>query len=164
MSPEFREQLAMVFPLADALQMRIKVVGKPKQPILSGQEEFWMECGKAKIMLRPRIMRSYVDKGAAAALVKIQKRLWVYIAYFKANDALYLSVLDGNVLGLKESNCMEYDGVDPHEVFEKVRSGTVGHYLRERNGSWTQFDETNSVDSGRGELPQEEPRPTGTPV
>lgn len=165
MSPEFREQLSMVFPLADALQMRIKAVGKPKQPVLSGEEEFWMDCGAAKILLRPRIMGSYVDGEKSAVLVKVQKRLWLYVAYFKVNDALYLSIVDANPLGLKESTCHHYDGVDPHTVFEDFKAGTVGYYMRERNGSWIPaVNENNPVDEGRGELPQEESRPTGTPV
>lgn len=165
MTPKFREELGLVFPLADALQMRLNMLGRTTGTRLSGASEFWMELGAVKILLCPKVMASAVGKDYAAVLVKVQKRLWMYMAYFKADDCLRLSVLDANALGLTESNCKEFDLRDPQKSFKVLQIGTVGHYFRaNKESNWIEVGYVDPLDQGRGEISQEEPRPAGTPV
>jgi len=165
MTPKFREELDLIFPLADALQMRLDVRGRVSGTRLMGDGEFWMELGAVKILLRPKVRASTVTTECAAVLVKVQKRLWMYMAFLKASDSLYLSIIDANAVGLTESNCGEFDLRDPHKSFKLLLPGTVGNYMRSRKGSsWMETSYVDPLDQGRGELPQKEPRPVGTPV
>jgi hypothetical protein len=165
MTPRFREELRLIFPLADALQMRLDARGKLGGSRISGEGEFWMGAGPLEIMLRPQVMASNVGKDYAAILVKIQKRLWAYLVYFKDNEALHFLIIDANAVGLTVGNSKVHDLHDPTKMFEELRPGTVKHYLRKGNStSWVPVTHDLSLDERRSEPAKEESRAAGTPV
>jgi hypothetical protein len=166
MNPKLREELSLVMPLADALQMRLNVKSKLGGTVVSGEAEFWMDAGAVKLLLRPKVLASLVRGEFASVLVKVRKRLWIHLTYFKKGDYFYLLVLDANAIGLTETTCITYGFMEPDTVYEKSRPGIVGEYLQNRSDStWKSVRYADHlVDQGRSELPQEESRITGTPV
>lgn len=165
MNPKLRAELDLIFPLADTLQMRLDVKDKLGGTQIRGEGEFWMELGAVKLLLRPKMMASVVGTDTASVLVKIQKRLWIYLTYFKFNDALYLWVLDANALGLTEGTSLKFNFIKTIDIPKEIRPGVVGHYMRNRRDkNWTPVADADPVDQGRSELPQEESRIAGTPV
>lgn len=142
--------LRSIYPLADALQMRLGLSvpkkGSPKivnlgDPIHSTKVASWLS-----IPTEVRIKASHVSKSTAAILFKLRGNLYGYMVYEpgpsnKDDGFLYLYLCDRNKIKMSDSMIAGLDGGDILTLDNAVIPAAVAAFSRgQRAAEWMKLD------------------------
>jgi hypothetical protein len=129
-----------VFPLSDTLQMDMRYYFR--SDTIYGRMELDLPVGKELLPLSPKIMWSFVDDYESAVLVKIRKRVWLFLRYIEASHQLTCQVLDGHILDLHENHGLPKKGELPDRVSNHFARGTKATFTQNvASAKWKDVNE-----------------------
>lgn len=149
---KYREELAMVYPIADVLKMRLLFNVRKGKPLrVRGESTMSLSVTKGYAMdFLCKIHASKVSKTEAWVLAHVKASLWIFVAYMESSKEIYLWVIDADAVDLTDKNAISYENLGLDEMLTSLARGCVAVFQRTRKEpKWSRVDYVSPVDSGR---------------
>ena len=149
---EHRAALGLIYPIADALQMKLFYNSTAKGVRIRGAEKMTLPIdGKDEtIPFEVKVHASTVGEAEAWALMRVRGDLWVLLGYLQKNRELQFCIVDASKAHIGPVTADEMSGLPLVKVAEKLARGIVAvYYRRKEESDWRAIDGIDSVDEGQ---------------
>jgi hypothetical protein len=151
---EHRAALDLIYPLADALQIRLFYNATKQGVRIRGAEKMSLpiDATGESIPFEIKVHASTVGENEAWVLMRVRGNLWVLLGYLKKNQELQLCLVDASKGYFGPVSADSYSGLSLADVCGKIGRGIVAVYYRTKEEApWSRLDDEplTTVDAGQ---------------
>jgi hypothetical protein len=157
---EHRAALDLIYPLADALQMKLFYNASSKGVQIKGTEKMSLPIdakGDETIPFELKAHASTVGDGEAWVLLRVRGNLWILVGYLKSNRELQLCIVDADKGRIGPVTASSLNGLTLAKAAHSIGRGIVATFYRGKDESeWRSLDDVSGpVDEGQAGEAQE---------
>lgn len=168
---KYARVFGFIFPLVDTLQMKlmfyVRHQGKKELIGMEGEQKIELPVTDGFTLdMNCKVYASHVSTRESWVLVHVKGSLWVLVMYEQKEEKIYFWLIDGSLVGLKESNAGKYSGSSSPYMSAMLKKGRVLIAVRPRNeDAWKittvwRVADARGVDEGSARETEEKLRDT----
>lgn len=146
---EHRAALDLIYPIADALQLKLFYNVTEKGARIRGAEKMSLPLDaedKESIPFEIKVHASTVGENSAWALLKVRGDLWILVGYLRSGRELQLCIVDESKARFGPVTAAEWSGLSVDGVLNKLGRGVVASYYRHKDDSeWRELNDVPAI-------------------